>query len=81
MPYGKDMDSRDEIRRYLKGARKQNRAAAAIGVSRQHLSAWLQGRDGLSLPKMLALVDHLRTAHRVKVNLEALARDAARPQA
>lgn len=79
MPYVKGMD-RAAIREFLQGARKQNQAAYAIGVSPQHLSAWLQGRDGLSIPKLVALVDHLRTAHGLEVDLELLAREVSNAQ-
>lgn len=74
MPYIRHMN-REAIREFLLSVRAQNRAAAAIGVSPQHLSAWLQGRDGLSIPKLVALVDHLRSTHGLEVNLEEIARE------
>lgn len=68
---------RAAIRDFLLAARAQNRAAHAINVSPQHLSAWLQGRDGLSIKKMVELVDHLRDVHGLVVDLEVLAREVS----
>mgnify|MGYP002359612102 FL=1 len=70
--------SRTEIRQYLLRNRRQRRAALAIGVSPQHLGAWLQGRAraGLSMRKLVKLVDYLRRDG-LEVSLEDLVREVA----
>lgn len=69
---------RTAIRNFLLQQRgAQNKAAAAIEVSPQHLSGFLQHRadSNFSVVKLLALVDYLRAEHGLEVEVETLARE------
>ena len=66
---------RSAVRELLSRNRGDHRrAAVAVGVSPQHLSGFLVGRDELAVVKLLRLAAHLRAHHGVQVDIEQLAK-------